>query len=154
MAISPAPPRGIISFDPNFFRANFPHLNPFAGNRPIAMTPGRFHYAFANTLTPAQSAAAFEQHVVPESRNVPRSTLTRQGHQRPYTHPPLLFLAGDRDHLTPASMVRKNVAAYPASAGPIEFGEFIDRSHFICNEPGWEAVADHALDWVGRLSMS
>ena len=155
VAISPAPPRGIISFDPNFFRANLPHLNPFAGNRPVIMTPSRFHYAFANTLTPAQSATGFEQYVVPESRNVPRSTLTRQGAITFRTpHPPLLFLAGDRDHLTPASMVRKNVAAYPAPAGTVEFQEFAGRSHFICNEPGWEEVADHALDWVAGLGES
>ncbi|SRR6266516_3173571 len=58
VAISPAPPRGVTSFDPHFFLANFPHVNPLAGNRPIAMTPTRFHYAFANTLRRADSDAA------------------------------------------------------------------------------------------------
>jgi hypothetical protein len=64
----------------------------------------------------------------------------------------LLFLAGDSDHLTPLSLVRKNAAAYRASPGVVDLTEFTRRSHLICNEPGWEAVADHALDWIDRLT--
>jgi hypothetical protein len=30
----------------------------------------------------------------------------------------------------------------------VEFQAFEDRSHFICNQPGWEEVADRALDWL------
>jgi pimeloyl-ACP methyl ester carboxylesterase len=152
VVISPAPPRGIISFDPHFVRANFPHLNPLAGNRPIAMTPQRFHYAFANTLDRRHSDALFEQYAVPESRNVPRSTVTGQGaldFSRP--HVPLLFLGGDDDHLTPLPMVLRNAHAYRRSQGRLDVREFASRSHFICNEPGWEAVAQHAFDWLQAL---
>jgi pimeloyl-ACP methyl ester carboxylesterase len=153
VAISSAPPRGIVSFDPHFVRSNFPHVNPFAGNKPVIMTAKRFRYAFANTVTVADSDDAFARYVVPESRNVPRSTLTRQGHiDLRAAHPPLLFLAGDSDHLTPLSLVRKNAAAYRDSPGVVDLTEFTRRSHLICNEPGWEAVADHALDWIDRLT--
>lgn len=72
VSISPAPPRGIVSFAPSFVRANFPHINPLAGNKPVIMTPKRFHYTFCNTMSAQDSAAAFENYVVPESRNVPR----------------------------------------------------------------------------------
>src|SRR5262245_26463163 len=78
VAISPAPPRGVLSFDPHFFRANFPHVNPLAGNKPVIMTKPRFHYTFANTMPRPASDEAFDTYVVPESRNVPRSTLTKQ----------------------------------------------------------------------------
>ncbi len=152
VAVSSAPPRGLVSFDPHFLRANFPHVNPLAGNKPVRMTPERFHYAFANTISEEDSAAAFERYVVPESRNVPRSTLTAQARiDFRAAHVPLLFLAGDSDHLTPLSLVAKNVAAYRAAGSEIELTEFTGRSHFICNEPGWEAVADHALDWVEKV---
>jgi pimeloyl-ACP methyl ester carboxylesterase len=152
VAISPAPPRGVLSFDPHFLRANFPHVNPLAGNRPIAMTPRRFHYAFANTLSRSDSDAEFERYAVPESRNVPRTTLTSQGaidFRR--AHVPLLFLGGDRDHLTPLAMVMRNARAYPPKAGEIDCQTFRDRSHFICNEEGWEEVADTAFNWVTKL---
>jgi hypothetical protein len=28
--------------------------------------------------------------------------------------------------------------------------QFAGRSHFICGQEGWEAVADTALDWIGK----
>ena len=104
VCIAPAPPRWVLSGDPHFVRANFPHVNPIAGNAPVQMTPERFHYAFANTLSQVASGSLFDQYVVPESRNVPRSTLTLQGQidfRRP--HPPMLFVSAARDHLTPAA---------------------------------------------------
>ena len=116
------------------------------------MTPGRFHYAFANTVSRADSDELFQRYAVPESRNVPRSTITRQGaidFGRP--HVPMLFVGGDEDHLTPLSMVRRNARAYRGSHGRLDLTEFIGKSHIICNEPGWEAVAEHAFDWLGTL---
>jgi len=152
VVVSPAPPRGILSLDPHFFRANFPHLNPLAGNRPIPMTPDRFHYTFTNTMSRQDSDVLFERYAVPESRNVPRSTLTRQGAiDFGRAHAPLLLVGGDKDHLTPLAMVRRNARAYRASQGRLDFAEFTGKSHFICNEPGWEAVAEHAFDWLGTL---
>ena len=151
VCLTPAPPRGVLSGDPHFVRANFPHANPLAGNAPVQMTPQRFHYAFANTVTEAASAALFEEYVVPESRNVPRSTLTRQGQiDFRRAHAPMLFIAASDDHLTPAAMVRRNVRAYRKSDGVIDFHQFQGRSHIICSEPGWQDVADLALDWLAR----
>lgn len=149
VAISPAPPRGVFTLNPHFFRANFPHANPLAGDTPVVMTPERFHYTFCNTLTRQASDEAFERYVVPESRNVPRSTLTKQARidfRAP--HVPLLLIAGGSDHLTPLSLVRKNARAYKAPGSVAAFKEFTDRSHFICNQDGWEDVADYALDWL------
>jgi pimeloyl-ACP methyl ester carboxylesterase len=149
VSISPAPPLGVLSFSPHFVRANFPHVNPFAGNRPVHMTPARFHYTFCNTMSRADSDEAFERYVVPESRNVPRATLTPQARvDFRRRHAPLLIIAGDRDHLTPATMVRRNAAAYKATGGRVDLREFSHRSHFICNQDGWEEVADACLDWL------
>ena len=149
VAISPAPPQGVLTLAPDFFRANWPHVNPFAGSRPIEMTRERFHWTFCTTLTRGDSDAAFDRYVVPESRNVPRSTLTSQAHidfRAP--HPPLLMLAGDTDHLTPEHLVRRNAARYRQ---PVEVRSFPGRAHFICNQPGWEEVADAAFEWIDTL---
>ena len=149
VSISSAPPPGVISFSPHFVRANFPHINPLAGSRPVFMTPKRFHYAFCNTMTRAASDEVFKRFVVPESRNVPRSTL---GHTAKINfdapHAPLLFLTGNRDHLTPVAMVRRNARRYNADQGKVDFQEFEGRSHYICGEPGWTDVADAAIGWV------
>ena len=149
VSISSAPPPGVRSYSPHFVRANFPHINPLAGNKPVFMTPKRFHYAFCNTLTRPSSDAIFDRFVVPESRNVPRSTLghaARIDFDAP--HVPLLFLTGTQDRLTPVAMVRRNAGRYNADHGKVDYQEFDARSHYICGEPGWEEVADAAIGWL------
>ena len=149
VAISSAPPQGVLTLVPDFVRANWPHINPFAGNRPIAMTKPRFHYTFATTMTRAASDAAFDELVVPESRNVPRSTLTAQAHiDFAAEHVPLLMLAGDTDHLTPEGLIRTNAARY---RHPVQVRTFAGRAHFICNQPGWEEVADASFDFLEHV---
>jgi pimeloyl-ACP methyl ester carboxylesterase len=146
VAISPAPPLGVLTVTPDFLRANWPHLNPWAGDKPIIMTHERFHYTFGNTMTREDSDAAYERWVVPESRNIPRSTLTSQA-RIDFTrdHAPLVFLAGDTDHLTPVDLIRRNASRYELT---VEVQEFAHRSHLLCNQDGWEEVADTAFDWV------
>jgi pimeloyl-ACP methyl ester carboxylesterase len=149
VAISSAPPQGILSLAPEFFKANFPHINPLAGNRPVIMTKARFHYTFCNVETRSESDADFDAYVVPESRSVPRSTLTSQAKidfAKP--HVPMLFLAGDSDHLIPESLVHREVAAYAKANRPVELTIFPARSHFICNQEGWQEVADTAFNWL------
>ena len=117
----------------------------------LIMTPQRFHYVFANTVSRSVSDDAFEQFVVPESRNVPRSTLGRSARiDFAAPHAPLLFLTGDQDHLTPVAMVRRNAHKYVAGSGQADYQEFAGRSHYICAEPGWEEVADAALAWLSN----
>lgn len=155
VAVSSAPARGVVSFDPHFFRANFPHVNPFAGNKPVEMTPARFHYTFCNTMSRQASDEAFERYVVPESRNVPRSTLGRAAKiDFRKSHGPLLMVAGDTDHLTPLAAVRANARKYHASGGGTRFETFAGRSHFICNQDGWEEVADLAFDFLAAAAPS
>lgn len=146
VAISSAPPLGVLSLAPDFLRANWPHLNPFAASRAIRMTKKRFQYTFCTTMTRAESDAAYDRYVVPESRNVPRSTLTSQARiDFAAEHAPLLMLAGDTDHLTPEAMIRANAARYRQ---PVEVRTFRGRAHFICNQPGWEEVADAAFAFL------
>ena len=149
VSISSAPPQRVGSFSPHFLRANFPHINPFMGNKPVFMTPARFHYAFCNTLTRPASDEVFDRFVVPESRNVSRSTLGGSARiDFAAVQVPLLFLTGTQDHLTPVAMVRRNANKYRVGPGRVDYRQFSGRSHYICGEPGWEEVADAALGWL------
>jgi len=151
VSISPAPPLGVFTMAPEFLRANLPHLNFFVGSKPIEMTRKRFHYAFCNTMTRAESDAAFEQYVTPESRRVPQSILTLQGKINfKKTHAPLLLIGGDSDNLIPLKLVKRNVMAYRKGEGIVDFQSFTNRGHFICNEPGWEEVAEASFDWLDK----
>ena len=61
---------------------------------------------------------------------------------------PLLFIGGSEDHIMPPSVNRSNAKHYAKSPALTEYHEFPGRSHWICAEPGWEEVADYALDWA------
>jgi pimeloyl-ACP methyl ester carboxylesterase len=148
VSVSSAPPPGVTSLSPQFLRSNFPHVNPLAGNRPVFMTPERFHGVFANSLSRSESDDAFNRLVVPESRNVPRSTLGGAARVSfSEVRAPMLFLTGDQDRLTPVDMVRRNANKYTSGPHKVEYQQFAGRSHYICGEEGWEEVADTAVEF-------
>ncbi|PZR07230.1 MAG: alpha/beta hydrolase, partial [Archangium gephyra] len=61
---------------------------------------------------------------------------------------PLLFIAGQLDHIMPSTVNRANAKKY--RTGVIAFREFEGRDHFIAGEKGWEEVASFALDWANQ----
>jgi len=61
---------------------------------------------------------------------------------------PLLLIAGGADHTVPAVVDRATAKRYEQSPAITEYREFPGRSHFTIGEPGWEEVADYALDWA------
>ncbi len=148
VAIDSAPPFGVFTMKWPFLKSNWPHISPFAAqDKPIAMTFERFQYTFVNTLPLAEQRAAYERYVVPESRRVPRESLTaRIDFKKP--HAPLLLIAGSADHIIPASLNRSNYAKYRSSPSVTDFKEFAGRTHFIVGQAGWEEVADYVLGWL------
>jgi pimeloyl-ACP methyl ester carboxylesterase len=61
---------------------------------------------------------------------------------------PLLMLTGSEDHVHPPATVERIAALYRGRA----ICETIPgMSHWLPDEPGWEAVADKALRWLEKL---
>ena len=149
ICIASAPPTGIISLKWSFIRSNLPVINPFRGNSFCLPSIKWFHYAVCNTFTFEQTKFEYDKLVIPESRNVPRGSLRKEGminFNKP--HNPLLFIAAENDHIIPASLVRKNYKAYKHKSSRIEFKEFKDRTHYICAQENWEEVAAFINDWI------
>jgi pimeloyl-ACP methyl ester carboxylesterase len=148
VAIDSAPPMGVFTIKWSFLKANWPHITPFVSlSSPIDMTFERFQYTFVNTLPLAEQRAAYDRYVVPESRRIPRESLTAKIDFK-NTHSPLLLIAGSADNLIPASLNRSNHAKYRKSHSVTDFKEFQGRTHFIVGQKGWEEVADYVLGWV------
>ena len=59
----------------------------------------------------------------------------------------MLLIAFDEDHIVPANASRHNAEKYQKSNADTEFREFDGRPHFP-GAPGWEEVADYALEWA------
>ena len=54
----------------------------------------------------------------------------------------------------PASVTKAAFKRHSKSKAKTELKVYPGRSHDIVGEPGWEAVADHALDWAERNAVS
>lgn len=111
-----------------------------------------FHYAFCNTMTLEQTEVEYVKFVVPESRNIPRSATKNDGKidfSKP--HAPLLFIAGQKDHIIPPSLNKKNLEAYKDKTSKRDFREFPGRTHYICGQQQWEEVAGFINEWIAGL---
>ena len=153
VAIDSAPPMGVITTRWSFLKSNWPHITPFVSQgSPIEMTFARFQYTFVNGLPLEEQRAAYERYVVPESRRVPRESLTAQvDFRRP--HPPLLLIAGSTDNIIPASLNKSNYAKYKEPSSVTGFKEFAGRTHFIIGQRNWEEVADYILSWLDEKAV-
>jgi pimeloyl-ACP methyl ester carboxylesterase len=151
IAIDPAPPAGVFTTEWSFVRSNFPAINPLLLNQPVQMTFEHFQYAFANTLPLDEQRAAYDRYMVPESRGVPISSLGSAG-KVDFSKPrrPLLIMAGEKDHIVPASLNRSNHAKYKGPA-VTDFKQFPGRYHFLIGSRGWQEIADYCLEWFGTI---
>ena len=153
ICITSASPKGIFSFKWSFFKSNFGVVNPFKGNSLYCGTKEWFHYAICNTLTQQESDEIYEKAVVPEGRNIPRSSRFSDGiidFNKP--HKPLLFISAEKDHIIPISLNIKNAKAYTHQTSITDFKEFKGRSHSICVQEGWQEVAEYIHRWVSNMA--
>jgi pimeloyl-ACP methyl ester carboxylesterase len=153
VAIDPAPPMGVFTMAFSFLKANFPAINPLVPvTTPVMMSFEQFQYAFVNTLPPNEQRDAYDRYVVPESRGVPTQSLTSAGRvdfKKP--HRPLLIIAGEKDHIVPASLNKTNYNRYKGSPSVTDFKQFAGRDHFGMGERGWEELADYTLAWLEKI---
>ncbi len=152
ICIDPAPPKGVFSFKWSFLKANLSTINPLKGNSVCLPSVEWFHYAFCNTMNIEEAKIAYDKQVVPESRNIPRSSTKNDGKidfKKP--HSPLLIVAGEKDHLIPSSLNRKNFLAYKDKDSKTDFKEFPGRTHYICGQQNWEEVAEFINQWISKL---
>jgi pimeloyl-ACP methyl ester carboxylesterase len=63
--------------------------------------------------------------------------------------PPLLFITGSKDRISPPSINRANLKKQRRAPSATEYREFPGRSHFP-GQDGWEEVAAYALSWAAE----
>jgi len=164
VAINSAPPEGVKVTPPSQIKSIFPILRK-PGNRDglAPFTHEQFHYAFTNTMSEEDSLKVYERYYIPAPARIVWTGVLANftpGHQEAYVNfrnddrAPLLFIAGSEDHIMPPAVNKSNANHYRESKAITDYYEFEGRSHFTCGEPGWEAVADYALDWAVKHARS
>ena len=156
VAINSAPTEGVPVVPLSQVRASFPVLkNPANRHRAVGLTPEQWHYAFANTFSEEESLALYERYHVPASGSIFWGSALANIHPgkddnwvdyKNDERAPLLFISGSEDHLMPPKVQRSNAKHYK-SATITEVEEF-EGPHLLPAAPGWEAVADRALEWA------
>ena len=157
VAIDSAPAKGVLGLPFSTLKVSLPFtINPFNLHKVGALSEGQFHYAFGNLLGEEESKKAYERYAVPGPDHVlfqasvanfnPRSATAVNFHND--DRPPLLLIAGGKDHIVPASTTKANFNLYKKSKAITDYKEFPERSHFTLGQAGWEEVADYALEWA------
>ena len=160
VAMNSAPTEGVKVLPLAQIKAAFPVLkNPANRHRAVGLTEEQWHYAFTNTFGEEESRALYRRYHVPASGSIFWSSAFASvvpGHQENWVNyendarAPLLFIAGEKDHLMPPAVQRSNAKHYKSPQTTTELREFAGRAHLLPAQPGWEEVADFALDWAER----
>jgi pimeloyl-ACP methyl ester carboxylesterase len=157
VAISPAPPKGILVLPFSSLKAAAPALaHPTRWHGVVTLTPEEFTYAFVNTFSPEDAAAAYERYAVPETGQIfyeagfanfrmnPPSEVDFKNEERA----PLLVVGAEKDNTVPASLARKQYEKYQRSAARTDWLEFEGRPHLLMAAEGWEEVAASIDSWL------
>ena len=64
---------------------------------------------------------------------------------------PLLIMAAEHDRTVTPYVSKASYNVQKHSDAKTDFKFFPGRSHFLIAEPGWEEVADYALNWARGL---
>ncbi|GAB2685116.1 hypothetical protein GCM10027037_03200 [Mucilaginibacter koreensis] len=67
---------------------------------------------------------------------------------------PLLFLAGETDHIIPAQLNEKSVKGYSKETSVTDFEGFSNRGQVIYGQPGWDEVATYVYEWLESYQSS
>lgn len=162
-ALSPAQVKGVLRLPLAQVRATFPVLkNPANRNRTVELTREQFHYAFTNTMNDADARAAYDSYEIPgPGRPLFQAAFANLNPNaaskvdfRNQQRPPLLVVGNGEDHTVPASVSREAAKRLAKSGAVVEYREYPGRPHFTAGAPGWEEVADHALEWTTRHAVA
>jgi pimeloyl-ACP methyl ester carboxylesterase len=158
VALSPAPAKGILALPFSTLKAASPALaHPSKWHGIVTLTLEEFTYAFVNTFTPEDAAAAYERYAVPETGQIFYEAGFANFHLHPPTEvhwksadrAPLLIIGAAEDHTVPASLSKAAYKRYEASMARTDYIEFEGRPHLHMAAPDWEEVV-HAIDsWLG-----
>jgi pimeloyl-ACP methyl ester carboxylesterase len=163
VAMSPAPPKGILVLPFSSLKAAAPALaHPSRWHGVVPLTLEEFTYGFVNTMSAEDAAAAYETYAVPETGQIFFEAGFANFHLHPPTEvhfkmqdrAPLLIVGADKDNTVPASLAKKQFEKYEkqeAYDAQTDYVEFADRPHLMMVAEGWEEIAAEIDRWLAGV---
>jgi pimeloyl-ACP methyl ester carboxylesterase len=157
VAMSPAPPKGILKLPFSTLKAGAPALaHPSKWHAVVTLTLDEFTYGFVNTFSAEEAAAAYERYAVPETGQIFYEAGFANFHLHPPTEvhfkneqrAPLLIVGADRDNTVPASLSKAQYEKYQRSPAKTDYLEFEGRPHLHMAAPDWQEVAAAIDSWL------
>ena len=156
VAINSAPTEGVKRVPLSQVRATFPVLkNPANRHKAVGFTFEQWNYAFTNGFPEDEARRLYKRYHIPASGSIFWGSALANIHPgkddswvdyKNEQRAPLLFISGSDDHLMPPSIQQSNAKHYNDNV-VTEVEEF-KGPHLLPAWPGWEKVADRALDWA------
>lgn len=152
VALSSAPPAGIWAAPFLAVTRLMPHfLHWEFWRQPMKFSFDEIRFLAFNRM-PAEEQARIYAQMVPESGRAGAEIGTWWLQMPQVTrvvpdqiHCPLLFMAGGRDRLIPASTCRANAELFGNKA---TYREYVDHGHWLIGEPGHPSIASDILAWL------
>ncbi|MEV6813750.1 alpha/beta hydrolase, partial [Micromonospora sp. NPDC051296] len=157
VALNSAPTEGVRVVPLSQVKSTFNVLkNPANRHRAVPISFEDWNYAFTNTFPDEEARALYERYAVPVNGGIVWGGVLanfQPGHQDTWVdyhndnRAPLLFISGGEDHIMPPAVQQSNAKHYK-SATVTEVKEYPGFPHLLPGAPGWEEIADYALDWA------
>lgn len=157
VALSPAPPKGILTLPLSTLKSASPALaHPSRWHGVVTLTREEFTYSFVNTFTPEQAGEAYERYAVPETGQIFYEAgfanfhlhAPTEVHFKNAERAPLLIVGATEDHTVPASLSHAAFARYEKTPATTNYLEFEGRPHFHMIAPDWQEVAEAIDRWL------
>jgi pimeloyl-ACP methyl ester carboxylesterase len=160
VALSPAPPKGILTLPLSTLKSASPALaHPSKWHGVVTLTLEEFTYSFVNTFTPEEATAAYERYAVPETGQIFYEAgfanfhlhAPTEVHFKNAERAPLLIVGATEDHTVPASLSYAAFEHYEKTPATTNYLEFEGRPHFHMVAPDWQEVAAAVHSWLDGI---
>lgn len=141
VAIHSVPPLGVRLFD----SVKKPMGYLTSAKKTHLMSLDEWKKSFTNGMGEKEQEASYNEFVIPESRQVLKDS-AKVDFKKP--HPPLLFISGTADRMTPESLNYNNYLKYDRSHSVTGYQEFAGKNHFVLKLPSWQEEAEYIIDWL------
>ena len=149
------PPRGVLP-SLTAISSAAPVLLAWRGwQRILTMSLKSFAASFANTLPQEAMKPTYDRYIVPAPGRIYFQAALGVGNAVKFSNPqrpPLLLIAASEDRTSTPSMVEAMYRKHSRSPSPTAIKQFPNRSHWLIAEPGWEEIADFAIQWAEDIS--